>query len=352
MDRGEIDVEEERRVRMKRMPVLPTDGEKHESESAHVASRSQCKTQDSRKHLEIESSLPRVAMDRGFLAQSTDADLVMNTMLIQKPHNVVEPHQESHEAPGPHVVNCALKDLDANGLGRVLLQGSVESDAQTPVDPDWVGRGERMMAESDAQTFVGPGWAGRGERMMAEKSSKCLHQSRGAGENDVRKIESSAKTDDPVLPEELGCRADSKGIVPPWVAGCATLQSEKHRNVRTRSRVRKFRDVMTQDDRTVDPGDERGEMATVNPVRVTGTSLGRTDANEECPSQVCTASEHWQPGVSSSPTSVPSNGGKLALKPLMGHRRKYVSKSFIRRKNVTIGCPEHKGVSSRRVSGR
>ena len=70
------------------------------------------------------------------------------------------------------------------------------------------------------------------------------------------------------------------------------------------------------------------------------------------PSQKCTASEHWQPGVSSSPTSVFRNGGKLALKPMMGHRRKYVSKSFIRRKSVMFGCPEHKGVSSRHVSER
>ena len=158
----------------------------------------------------------------------------------------------------------------------------------------------------------------------------------------MRKIESSAKTDNPVLPEELVCRADSKGIVPPWVDGCATRvlhQSEKHRNVRTRSRMRKFRDVSTQDGETVDPGSERGEMATVNPVRVTGTSLGRTGANDECPSQKCTAGEHWQPGVSSSPTSVPRNGRKLALKPMMGHRRKYVSKSLIRRKSVTFGCP-------------
>ena len=49
---------------------------------------------------------------------------------------------------------------------------------------------------------------------------------------------------------------------------------------------------------------------------------------------------------------MPRNGGKLALKPMMGPRRKYVSKSFIRIKSVTFGCPEHKGVSSRRVSGR
>ena len=298
------------------MPFLPTDSEKRENESTHVASRSQCKTEDSRKHLEIESSLPRVGMDCGLLARSTDADLVMNTMLIQKPHNVVETHQVSHEAPEPHAVNC-----DANGLGRVLLKGSVESDAQTFVDPDWVGRGERM---------------------MAEKSSKCLHQSSGAGENDVRKIESSAKTDDPVLPEEFGYRSNSRGIVPLWVAGCATRvlhRPEKHQNVRARSRVRKFRDVMTQDDRTVDPGDERGEMPTVNPVRVTGTSLGRTGANDECPSQKCTASEHWQPGVSSSPTCVPWSGGKLALKPTMGHRRKYVSKSFIRKGECDVRLP-------------
>ena len=36
----------------------------------------------------------------------------------------------------------------------------------------------------------------------------------------------------------------------------------------------------------------------------------------------------------------------------MGHRRKYISKSSIRRKSVTFGCSEHKGVSSRRVSER
>ena len=106
MDRGEIDVEEERRVRTKRMPVLLTDREKHENESAHVANRSQCKTEDSFKRLVIGSSLPRVAMDRGFVACGTDADLVMNTVLIQKLHSVAEAHQVSHEAPEPHAVNC------------------------------------------------------------------------------------------------------------------------------------------------------------------------------------------------------------------------------------------------------
>ena len=181
----------------------------------------------------------------------------------------------------------------------------------------------------------------------AVKSSKCLHQS---SENDARKIESSAKTNDPVLPEEFGCRANSKGIVPPWVAGCVTHvlhRSEKHQIVRARSRLRRFRDVLTQDDGTVDPGDERGELATLDTGRDTGTSLRHTDANNECPSHECTASERWQQGVPSSPTSGPRNGRKLALKPMMGHRRKYVSKSLIRRKSVTFGCSEHKGASSR-----
>ena len=219
MDRGEIEVEEERRVRTKRMPVLPTDSEKRENESTHVASRSQCETEDSRRHLEIESSLPRVAMDRRFLAGSTDADLVTNAMMVQTPHNVAETRQVSHEAPEPHAVNCVLE----NGLGSALLKGGVESAAQRIVDPVWVGRSERM---------------------MAEKISKCvLHQSSGAGENDVREIASSAKTNGPVLPEEFGCRANSKGIIPPWVAGCATRvlhQSEKHRNVCTRSEAEKI----------------------------------------------------------------------------------------------------------------
>ena len=48
---------------------------------------------------------------------------------------------------------------------------------------------------------------------MAEKGSKCLLQSSGAGENDVQKIESSAVTNDPVVEEEFGCRANSKGTV-------------------------------------------------------------------------------------------------------------------------------------------
>ena len=74
MDRGEIEVEEERRVRMRHTLVLPTVSEKHEGKSTHVPSRSQCKTEDSHKHLETESSLPRVAM-------TVDSLLVVRTLI-------------------------------------------------------------------------------------------------------------------------------------------------------------------------------------------------------------------------------------------------------------------------------
>ena len=120
------------------MPVLPIDSEKRENESTHVASRSPCKREDSRKHLEIESSLSRVDMDRGFLAHGTDVDLVTNTMLLQKLHSAEEARQVSHEAPEPRAVSCVLENLHANGLCRALLKGSVGSAAQTLVDPVWV----------------------------------------------------------------------------------------------------------------------------------------------------------------------------------------------------------------------
>ena len=63
---------------------------------------------------------------------------IANTMLIQKLHSAAEARQTSQEAPESHAVNCVLENLDANGLGRVLLKGDVESAALTLVDPVWV----------------------------------------------------------------------------------------------------------------------------------------------------------------------------------------------------------------------
>ena len=63
MDRGEIEVEEDRRVRAKCVPVLPTDKEKDESEIMHMMIRSQCETEDSHKCSPKESLVLRVSVD-------------------------------------------------------------------------------------------------------------------------------------------------------------------------------------------------------------------------------------------------------------------------------------------------
>ena len=86
MDRGEIEVEEERRVRAMRVPVLPTDKKEDESEIVHMTIRSQCETEDSHKCLAKESLVPQVTMDRGPFAHGVHMDPV----LIQKIHSAVE----------------------------------------------------------------------------------------------------------------------------------------------------------------------------------------------------------------------------------------------------------------------
>ena len=102
------------------------------------------------------------------------------------------------------------------------------------------------------------------------------------------------------LPEKFECRFNSKGTVPPWVAGCVAhvlsrpeKRNDDH-NVRVRLKMRKRRDALTQDGGEADPGDERGGTTTLDPGRVTGTSVDRTNAIGERPSQRCTASEQWQ----------------------------------------------------------
>ena len=70
-------------------------------------------------------------MDRGFLAHDTDADLVMNPVLLLKPHRAVETRQVSHEGPEPRAVNCVLENLKMCGLSEVLLEGDAGSAIQT-----------------------------------------------------------------------------------------------------------------------------------------------------------------------------------------------------------------------------
>ena len=126
-------------------------------------------------------------------------------------------------------------------------------------------------------------------------------------------------------------------------------RSEKHHTVRVRSKMRKFRDVLTQDGGTVVLG-----LSVVRrqryPGRITGTSLGRTDVNGKRASQKCTTSEHWQPGVFSSPTSAQERE-KVSVEA-DGSQEEVRLKVFHPKGECDVGCSEHKGVSSRRVSER
>ena len=113
------------------------------------------------------------AMDYGFLGRDTDADLATILVLVQRPHGAVGACQVLRKGPKPYAIDCALAYLDSWGLAEVLLKADNEPAIQALVD------GVR---------------AKRGERTMVEKSPKYSHQSNGAAENAVRRIESLTRT--------------------------------------------------------------------------------------------------------------------------------------------------------------
>ena len=176
-------------MRAKRVPVLPTDNEKDESEILHMTNRSQCETEDSHKCSPKESLVPRVTTDRRSFAHGVCTDPV----LIQKIHRAVEAYQVPHESSETRAVNGVLENLVTSGLGEVLLKRDVGSAIRIPVDPARVGREEKT---------------------MAEKCSKFLHQSNGTSENAVEKIEMTVTASDCESPEWLGCQVDSESIGP------------------------------------------------------------------------------------------------------------------------------------------
>ena len=163
MDKGELEVEEKRRVRVKRVPVLQTDKEKDENEITHRTVHSQCKTEDSHKCSPKESLVSRVTTDPGSLAR----DVYTGPVLIQKIHSAVETCRVPHESSETRAVNGVLENLDTCSLGEVLLKRDVGSAIRVLVDPARVGRGEKTMAEKCSKYFVSVEWH---ERECDEKS--------------------------------------------------------------------------------------------------------------------------------------------------------------------------------------
>ena len=180
-----------------------TEREREEHEVTHATFRSWCEacvagraTEDSHKRSATEPSVPLVAMDYGFLGRDTDVDLATILVLIQTPHSAVGSCQVLRKGPEPYAIDCVLAYLDTWGLREVLLKADSEPAIQALVDAVRVKRGERT---------------------MVEKSPNYSHQSNGAVENVVRRIESLTRTYVCVLQEKLGCKVDSKSIVLPWL---------------------------------------------------------------------------------------------------------------------------------------
>ena len=171
MDKGEIEVEEERRVRAKRVPVLSTDKERStRSRMRRFAAGAKRVWQGVRQNIHhkrsaTEPSVPLVAVDYGFLGRDTDVDLATILVLIRRPHGAVGACQVLRKGPEPHAIDCVLAYLDTWGLREVLLKADNEPAIQALVDA------------------VRVRW---GERTTVEKSPKYSHQSNGAVENAVR----------------------------------------------------------------------------------------------------------------------------------------------------------------------
>ena len=329
MNRGEIEVEEERRVRAKRAPVLPTDKEKDEGEIMHMTTRSQC----DRRFPQVFTkrvAVPRVTMDRGPFAH----DVYTDPVLIQGIHSVVETCQVLHESSETRAVNGVLENLDTCGLDEVLLKRDAGSAIRILVDPARVGREEKT---------------------MAERCSKYLHQSNGTSENTVENIDTPVTNSDCVLPEWSGCKIASESIAPSQIGHTVRVLSRSERcrddhNERVRLRRRRSRAELLLKSETVNPEHVRGEMAKLNPSEATEFSLDSTNRDGERLPQRRTARKQWQPSAFTNFTGVPRNPKELTRELMTGNRRKCISKFSIQRYGETPGCSECLGASSRRTT--
>ena len=330
MDRGEIEVEEERRVSAKRVPVLPTDKEKDESDIMHMTNGSQCETEDSHKCSPKESLVPQVTMDHGPFTHGVHMDLV----LIQEIHSSVEACQVPHESSETRAVNGVLENLVTSGLGEVLLKRDVGSATRILVDPARFGREEKT---------------------MAEKCSKYLHQSNGTSENAVENIETTVTASDCESPEWLGCQVDSESAAPSQIGYTVRVLSQSERcrddhNVRVRLRTRRSRAELLLKSETVNPEHVRGEMAKLNSSEATETSLDSTNRDGERMPRRRATRKQWQRNAFTNFTGVPRNPRKLARELMTENRKKCISTFTIQRYGETPGSSECLRALSRRTT--
>ena len=168
--------------------------------------------------------------------------------------------QVLREGPKPYAIDCVLAYLDSWGLAEVLLKADHEPAIQALVD------GVR---------------AKRGERTMVEISPKYSHQSNGAAEKAVRRIESLTRTCVCVLQKKLGYKVDSKSIVLPWLMRHAAyvlsrfVKRDDGHSAGARLRGKECDSPLAPIGDTVDFKFVRGDMAKLEPRWAVGIFLGR-----------------------------------------------------------------------------
>ena len=191
-----------------------------------------------------------------------------------------------------------------------------------------------------------------------EKSPKYSHQSNGAVENAVRRIESLTRTYVCVLQWKLRYKVDSKSIVLPWLVRHAAyvlsrfVKRDDGRSAWARLKGKECDSPLAQ------VGVVRGEMAKLDPRWATGTSLGRTDESDEVNVGTAvgiefarsfrrrTRDKQWQRGAFMTFSGVPWNPRGLAVEaPMASNRRGYTTKSLVQEHGETPGCSACLGVS-------
>ena len=329
-----------------------TKREREEHEVTHATFRSWCEacvagraTEDAHRRSAKESSVPMVAMDHGLLGRNTDAHQATILVLAQRPHGAC---QVLRKGPELYAIDCGLAYLDSWGLAEVVLKSDNEPAIQALVD------GVRIK---------------RGERTMVEKSPQYSHQSNGAAENAVRRIESLTRTYVCVLQEKIGYKVDSKSIILPWLVRHAAyvlnryIKRDGGRSAWARLRGKECDCPLVQIGETVDFKIVRGEMAKLEPRWAVGTFLERTDESDEVIVGTAAgiefarslrrraANKQWERDAFTTFIGVPWNPRGLAVEaPVASSRRRYITKTLIHLYGETPGCAACLGTASQHTA--
>ena len=202
-----------------------------------------------------------------------------------------------------------------------------------------------------------------------EKSPKYSHQSNGAVESAVRRIESLTRTFVRVLQEKLGYKVDSKSIVLPWLVRHAAyvlsrfVWREDGRSAWARLRGKECDSPLAQVGETVDFKIVRGGMAKLETRWATGPFLGRTDESDEVIVGTAvgiefarsfrrrTRDKQWQRDAFTTFIGVPWNPRGLPVEaPMAGSRRRYITMSLVQQHGETPGWSACLGVSSKHTT--